>query len=109
MIMRQQRAKSKIKKDSPVPTKPTDYVNKFRMFIKRTVEGTSLLPSIVMAHVMYTSTDDFKSPGNSVHARDSNNQPRLPADPTWKGRRVKLPVHCTPDSKVRHKKALTND
>lgn len=72
--------------------KPREYVKRFRDFITERLRGTTLLPSIVMAHAMYESADDDNTIGKSEHAASYNNDVRILADRSWDGPKVKLPV-----------------
>ena len=69
-----------------------EYVNKFRDFIKQRLNGSKLLPSIVMAHALHESADDNEFVGRGVHTVQYNNDVRVRADRKWKGPRVQLPI-----------------
>ena len=84
---------------------PREYFKKIGQFIKDAVSGTSLLPSIVMAHALYEAADDDGNVGKSVHAASFNNDVRIRAGASWKGPKVLLPVRSVSGAPKRKRKA----
>ncbi|MEO5980007.1 MAG: glucosaminidase domain-containing protein [Chryseolinea sp.] len=75
--------------------KPKEYIKKFRKFIMDSLQGSKLLPSLMMAQALYEAADDRGNAGESIHAKKYNNDIRILADKSWKGPKVKLPARTT--------------
>ncbi|MEJ1237922.1 glucosaminidase domain-containing protein [Chryseolinea sp. T2] len=73
----------------------SEYINRFRSFIKLRLRNSGLLPSIVMAHAILESADEQQRVGQSVHAIEYNNDVRIRADRSWKGPKVRLPIRTS--------------
>ncbi|MEJ1242229.1 glucosaminidase domain-containing protein [Chryseolinea sp. T2] len=70
-----------------------EYLKRITKFIKGRLKGTSLLPSVVMAHALYEASDDDGYFGKSLLATEYNNDVRVKAGRSWKGPKIKAPLH----------------